>query len=240
MATIIPLIVVATDHNLEQASDQATEALAEHRWHQTLDPDGPQHSLRSYAKAVSRNVMTIRKYAQGYADWVYTTGIHSLADCLVLANLSAEKAEVAEAVAAVEGKSLDTVSKRRGSTDSLANITEQARDRADRTGTTLGQAATDIATTARNSRLAEQEREADRADRHGLRYLAIEGHLANAKRRLTEALTEAHSVSFDPEELEMIADSIDNIRTLLGLLDLKFAGSVDVDWDGELAKLGQS
>jgi hypothetical protein len=238
MTTTIPPDVIATDHDLDAQAERSSEELARHRWHQTLDPEGPRHSLRAYANAVGCNYATIRKYARGYADWMIDDSNHPLSDHIVYANVTAEKAEVAEAVAEVEGIKPSTVAGRRGVGDSLANVTELARERAERTGTTIGQAAREITERKVAGRRAEANRETGRKAQHTLRYIAIEGHLAGAKRRLTDALNDAQDIGFSDEELELLRDAIAQIRALLNLIDMRLAGNPDVDWDDELARLG--
>lgn len=237
-ATNIPADVVAKDHELDGRAERSTEQLARHRWHQTLDADGPGYSLRAYAKAVRRNEATIRKYAKGYAEWVRTSRTHPLTDVLALVTMDAEKAEVAAIVAEVEGKSVETIAHRRGGSDSLANTVDQARERAVRTGTTIGQAAREITERKVVAQRATHNRETEQRNRHTLRYVAIEGHLAGAKRKLNDALEAARDVGFDTDELELLQDTIAQVRALLNLIDLRLAGTPDIDWDAEAAKAG--
>jgi len=232
----IPQTVIDADHRLDGVAERSTEELARHRWHQCLDPDGPQHSVNAYAKAVGRDHATIRKYAKGYAEWVVMSHHNPLTDCIALAAMSAEKAEVAAAVAEVEGRPVESITHRRGD-DSLANVTEQARDRATRTGTSIADAARDITERKVKARAADATRETQARQQHTLRYIAIEGHLAAAKRRLTDALNDAEDVGFNEDEMELLRDTIAQVRALLNLIDLRLAGNPDVDWDAELARL---
>jgi len=49
---------------------RSTEELAKHRWHQTVDPAGPQHPGLTYARAVGRSDSAINRYAKGYALFI--------------------------------------------------------------------------------------------------------------------------------------------------------------------------
>jgi hypothetical protein len=233
----IPQEVIDKDQKLEAAAERSSEALAKHRWHWTLDASNPEKtSLRAYAKAVGRNFKTIRAQAQGYADWVMGDTHHSLADCIVLANVSAEKAEVAEVVAQEEGVALSTVANRRGS-DSLANVTEQAKARAARKGTNMADEAKDIAKRRRQTREMSERQRKEKANAKGIRFVEIEGDLAYAQRRLLNALQVAQDVGFSDEEMELLRDSLAKIKAVLNLLDLRMAGTLNVDWDAELEKI---
>jgi hypothetical protein len=231
--------VVRKDHELERANEMTSEELAHHRWHWTLDESNPDRvSLHAYAKATGRGYATIRRYANGYNDWVVHNMNQSLADCLMTANMAVEKVEVAEAIAEVEGVAVSTVVNRRGTADSIANLTDQAKEAAERKNITLTEAAREIGERRKQTRELEARQTRDRKANQSRVYNSIEGHLANAKRRLSRALDEAHDVGFSEEELELIRTSIDQIRSVLNLLDLRLAGTPDIDWDAELASLG--
>jgi hypothetical protein len=234
---------IEQDHKLEDAAQRSSEDLARHRWHWTLDESNPDRvSLRQYAKDVGRNFATIRKYAQGYADWVITQGNHplgaaDLSDCIAKANLSIEKAEVAEAIAQTEGVSVKSVTDRRGD-ESLAVEVDRAREKAERENITLAEAAQAHAERRKQIRDHAGTEASNRAARHSLRYIEIEGNLARAKRLVTDAVEVAKHVDFTDEELELLTDTVKNLRAALDLLDLRFGGSPDIDWDAELATLG--
>lgn len=244
---MIPNSVIEADHQLEIAIERTSEELARHRWHQTLDPDGPGYSMNAYAKAVGRARSTIQQYVNGYAEWVAgrsatditgssTTVALSFTDCLRKAAMSAEKREVAEIVAETESIPISTVANRVGA-GSLPNTIEQAREKAERTGVTIGDAAREIAERNKRAREGAKKRETAAKSNSTLRYIEIEGKVARAKRLLTEALKVADQVDFAEDELEMLKDSLDNLRAVLNLLDLRMGGAADIDWDAELANL---
>ena len=62
--------------------------------------------------------------------------------------------------------------------------------------------------------------------------------MAAAKRRLTEALKVAQDVGFDDEEIELMTDSLAQIRAVLNLIDMRIAGKTDVDWDADPLHFG--
>lgn len=237
----IPQSVIETDHDLEATEAAAEAALAEHRWHQTLDPDGPGHTIAKYARAIGRNWATVAKYAKGYAAWLDQDGLtrgKTLADAIELANLSAEKQEVAQAVAEVEGVSVKNITNRRGTGDSLANVTEQARDAAERKGTTVADEARDIAERRKKTREMEKTKTQAAKAKRGRAFMQIEGKVARAKSLLADALKDAEGAGLDGEELELLRSTIESTKSVLTLLDLRVGGDPDIDWDAELEKIG--
>ena len=239
----IPQSVIRKDHELEDRSTRSTEELAKHRWHHTLDPKGPQFSFRAYAAAVGRSDTTIRAHAHGYERFVVgasaaTSDVApmSLPDAIELVRRDADTRAFSEAIAEGADEPIAKVARgdnahRRGA------IIEQAKQRAARRGTDPVDEAREIATQARQTREMEARDRQEAKSRRSIRYVHIEGHLAAAQRRLLNALMEAEGVGFDDEEMELIRDSIAKVRAVLNLIDLRMAGTPDVDWDAEAAHL---
>jgi len=64
---------------LEKSAESASEQLAKHRWHWTLDETNPERvSLRAYARDVGRAESIVRKYANSYADWTAHPDVRTL------------------------------------------------------------------------------------------------------------------------------------------------------------------
>lgn len=114
----------------------------------------------------------------------------------------------------------------------------QAHLRAERRGTDPVDEARNIASEQVRATRARRRRRTEDQQRHSLRYIHIEGRLAQAQSRLTEALTEAEGVPFTDEEMELLRHSIATVRSILNLLDARMAGTPDIDWDAELTRLG--
>lgn len=239
----IPQSVVDRDHELDQRTDRASEALAKHRWHQCLDPDGPQHSLRSYADAVGRAREVIGRYANGYALFIErSTGTPagtalSIQDAIRLAGVKEEDRAMHEAIAQGSGRPVSQVS-RGDNRHRTKDIIHRAKDRSERRGTDPVDEARNIAAEERRVAEARRNRQQEERQRHTLKFVHIEGELANAQRRLMNALREAEGVDFTDEEMELMRASIANIRAVLNLIDARMAGTPDIDWDAELQKLG--
>jgi hypothetical protein len=238
----IPRSVVETDHRLEGAHDRASEELAQHRWHCCLDPDGPKYPIRQYARAVGRNDATIARYAKGWALYVdrlaapRAGGAFSLQDAIRQSEMSVENQEFAEAIADGAGKPVAQVS-RGDNRHKMHEIVGHAKERAERRGTNPVDEARDIARHQRQSKEMDERNRKAKAKARSLRFVEIEGDLAAAKRRLLHALRTAEGVGFAEEEMELIRDTIGTVQAILQLLDLRMAGTPDVDWDGELEKL---
>jgi hypothetical protein len=240
----LPVAVVQEDNRLETAAEKSREELARHRWHWTLDESNPDRiSTGIYARNVARGVSTIRDMANGYAEWIKikddgAPGSTTFADCLERAKLSGDRLTATEAVAKAAGVSIGTA--RRHKSQEIDTVMITAQERAERNNTTPAEEVHEVAEflhAAAASRKKSRE-ESRAAKSHG--FIRIEGSLAAAKRHLGEALDVAQNVEFSDDELTLIIRSIDNVRGLLHLIDLKLGGATDVDWDAELAKLGDA
>jgi hypothetical protein len=237
--------VIETDHRLEGSTMRASEELAKHRWHWTLDESNPNRvAVRAYAKEVGRNDVTISRYAKGYALYLEKMaappggGAYTIQDAIRQSENSVERQAFNDAIAAGSGRAVGQVA--RGDNRVRTNeIIAHAKDRAERRGTDPIDEARTIAEHQRKSRESAGRQRAERKKARTFRYIEIEGDLATAQRRLVHALETAEGVGFGEEEMELIRDSIGKVRAVLDLIDLRMAGTPDIDWDAELAKLGE-
>ncbi len=84
----------------------------------------------------------------------------------------------------------------------------------------------------------EERQRQQRQARHGMRYMAASDNLGKIKKLARDTLSECQGVEFDAEERELLGDDIDQAIAALNLLKAGVVGSTDVNWDAELAKLG--
>lgn len=238
MLSQLPAQVITEDRKLATAADD----LAKLRWHWTLDETNPARvSFRAYAEAVGRSHVTIRNMATGYASFLNesvrgTPNTRSLNDHLELAKLSGRKQAATEALADAQGLSVGNVASTQR--DRVKDVVELAEAAAERRGTSVDEEIPRAAISHHRTREHAAKQRAEHKNRHTMRYIEMEGHLAAAKQRLTDALKCADGVNFDGEEAELIADSIRNVSALLRLLDARFVGTSGTDWDAELARIG--
>ena len=234
----LPKKAIAEDHDLELRANRTTERLAKHRWHWTLDESNPDRvTINAYAKAVGRSFPSVARMVKGYAEFVGDSArAITLNDAIELANLGEERRAVTEAVADATGLSLATL--RAGQHRAEINeVLSTAHERAERKGTTVEEEVPVVAKQRAKMREADKKRTATRKAKHGFRYIEIEGHLAAAQRRLSQALSTAQDVAWVDEEIELLTDSLGKIRAVLNLIDMRIAGETDVNWDAELASL---
>jgi hypothetical protein len=93
------------DASLRASVDNASEALAKHRYDNTIAVGV---SFREYARQVGVSEGAVRRYANAF-EAVRTTGTHlSISDALVIANTSTEQADAIQAVAEARGVSMKT------------------------------------------------------------------------------------------------------------------------------------
>jgi hypothetical protein len=238
----LPAEVITTDRSLEQAAERTTGQLARHRWHWTLDETNPGRvSIREYARQVGRGYGAIHQQATGYAEALIR---HDESDAVKVqehitrAGMGAESAAAAQAVAAARGTSLANAQRGRYA-DESRRVREIARQRAEDRGTTVEDEAPKVAEVIARHDDARRQEDADKAEHADIRFVEMEGYLARAKRELFRALKLAPAVPWDDESRELLADTVGNVKTLLALIDTALSGQASgIDWDAELAKLG--
>jgi hypothetical protein len=243
----LPRSVIDKDHQLEERATKATEALAKHRHHHTLDENNPNRvSIRAYADAVGRSYSTIRSMVTGYATWLTAEKeasdrgapiTHSLNDQIQLAGLTTEKAAAAEAIAAATGTTAGNVT--RAHRNEIADVVHHARERAEAKGTTVEEEIPKAASARAKDKARAKRVEESRKAGHTLVYLSLEGRFMTARRNLTDALKEAHDVDLSDDEMELLRDTVNQLKALIDLIGLRFGGTDDIDWDAELARLGE-
>jgi|307.fasta_scaffold66873_2 hypothetical protein len=235
VASVLPTTVVEQDHKLEGAADKSSEALMELRWHWTLDEANARRvSVSQYARQVDRDQGVIHRYARGWQIFALEGKAVSADDARRLASMSQETAAATAAVAKHYGGSIQATTRSARRSNVARSIREHARERAERKGTsTLDEIPAAAEATFKASKARARE-EGERKSRHTLRYIEIEGDITKARRYLLDAAQTAEGVEFDAEERELLADTLDNIKRLLSLLDRAIAGSYDTSWKSEL------
>jgi len=240
----IPESVIKQDHELDTRADRASEALAKLRWHWTIDQSNSDRvSKRAYARAVGRSEAVIRHYANGYVKFLDQAAWpghapRTIQDAIRLAAVAVEDQAMHEAIAEGSGTSVSNVS-RGDKRTRTRGIVERAKARAERRGGDPVDHARDIAAAERRHAESTRQRQAEDRQRHSTRFVYIEGRIARAQHQLLEALKEGEGVPFDNEEMQLLRSSVATLRAVLDLLEARLAGTPDIDWDAELARLSE-
>jgi hypothetical protein len=238
-AIVLPVSVVREDTKLEKAASGASEALMKHRWHWTLDETNPKRvSLRAYARAVGKGNVTIRKYAYAYVALSEQAGSLTPSEALERAVMGSETQAATEAIAKARGVGFKQTRMTRPS--EVQRVRSMARERAEKHGTSVEEEAVKVADWIVKSEKADAKQTQERKQRLGLRYIEIEGKLSRMKALGVEVLNISHDVNLGDEEQELLRYTLETIKALLSLIDLRLAGAADVDWDAELAKLDEA
>jgi hypothetical protein len=234
----------ATDQRLESGATRASEELAQHRWHWTLDETNPDRmSLRAYARLVGRSLRAIQNVANGYAAFVASQGdegilvTRSLADHIEAAGLGVEREAATAAVAEASGSTFANVAANKR--DEVTSTLGVARERAERRGTTVDEEVVNVAQHRERARQADREERQQRRRMRTAEYMRYEANLGKAARALRAALDMGDS-EFADEERALLMATLANVRALLGLVEMRLAGTADVDWDAELTRLGEA
>jgi len=109
----LPKSVIAQDHRLEKAAEDAGRKLCELRWHWTLDESNPKRvSLSQYARDVGRGRNTIHQYAHAFGV-LRTNSAISVIEALYRAKMSAQRQQATETVARSHGVTFGTAAQRK-------------------------------------------------------------------------------------------------------------------------------
>jgi hypothetical protein len=223
----------------------ASEELARHRWHWTLDPDNPKRvSIREYARSVGKAKSTIEAYANGFAAWNSgRPGAATLGEAMDRAKMSAAKAELVEAVAEANEVGFKQVAKSYG--PDVARLREAVHREAERRPEMTAEERSDFinrtADFMSRSRRAEQRRQEHRKSNRTAQFVIIDGEITQARRCLMRALTEARGTEdLDEDTVRLLETALDSLKAITELLRLAISGSIAVDWDAELARLGDT
>ncbi len=227
--------VIAEDHRLEKQTESAAGALMKHRWHWVRDETNPRRvTEREYAQAVGRGQSTIHRDAVAYEILVRGPA-DTPSEARERANMGAETEAATEAVAKARGVGLYTARKARGT--EVRRVREIARERAEQRGTTVGEEAARAAEWIVKAEQAQKAHAQERTEKSGLRFIEMEKELETAKRPLMRALSLARSVPWGDEERELLEATLANVKALIDLIDMAFAGTADIDWDDELKRI---
>jgi hypothetical protein len=184
--------------------------------------------------------------ASGYASWkaraseALTPGRPvTLNDFVQHAKIGAEKQEAVQAVAVATGKSFGAAAHPNMSGE-VREVLATAQDRAERKGTTVSDELPRIAKSREKARQAARKERRERQQTKAFFLVEVEGHLGAAIRRLREALALVRDVDFDTEQVEMLEGTVDTLRTLVRLIDVRITGETGIDWDAEFADVMES
>lgn len=86
-------------------------------------------------------------------------------------------------------------------------------------------------------RVEQEDRAADQQPGF-LRYMNVSGLVNKARESIRDAIELAHGQPFSEEHRQFIAHDIARLRAAVDFLDLAVTGRADIDWDAELAKMG--
>jgi hypothetical protein len=235
----LPQEAVEQDHALEGSAEKASESLAAHRWHWTLNEGNPERvSIREYARSVGRAKSTVAAQVNGYASYLLG-GVggpaRPLSEEVERARVGAEKESVIEAIADARGLAFKTV--RESAPNDVRRVREIARERAEAKGTSVGDEARDFARFMVKAEKAEKAIAEERVSTYPTGFLEIEGHTLAALRSLRRAVIAANKYHYADEYQEMLKATVNDVREVLQLLDARITGITPIDWDAQLASI---
>jgi len=206
---MLPADVINTDFMLEGQLSGVTEKLAQLRWHWTLDKSNPGRvTVSEYAQEVRRHESTIRRMVNGYENSLRDAS-RSLEDHMALAMLGQEKREAAEILGISPVRARDT-------------RTEEGRQVRDLSEQLKKVERKEVETTDKNT---------------AYRWLEAAGTITKAKQALIALLPMLQRVEFEPDEIEELIEDLNQLDAASGLARMAIAGTTNVNWDEELAKV---
>lgn len=91
---------------------------------------------------------------------------------------------------------------------------------------------------AEGHRKSEEEHKERKAKAHSIRWNQVSALIGKARVALREALDESHGVEFTADEREDLENYLNRLQAMTDLLRASIVGTSGVDWDAELAKMG--
>jgi hypothetical protein len=234
--------VIAEDHRLEKESQRATEALAQLRWHWTLDESNPDRvSIREYAQQVGRNHATIIRMVNGYVEWAsgdsrVTTDLH---DVIALQRFGKDRRSVVEQYSKKTGVAPgNTVGNSTIRHDKAIQQAEAiAKQRAVEKGTSIAQeAAKAVEWVLKEKEHAQRQEDRRQVDKNTTRSQAA-SNADNALRHLQTMARKVKGVKFNKADREYLLDYLEKIHATADLIALEINGESGTDWDAALAGL---
>ena len=221
--------IAQLDAELRTSIDNASEALARHRYENTI---GAGVSFREYARQCGVAEGRVRQYANGWAVRLSETHL-TISDALVKASTSAERYDVVEAIA--EARQVTPKAIQAHHTDEVRRIQATAKEQAEKHGTTVKEEAAKVAQMTVRHEQTDKATKAARSQKVDLRCMELERYLHSARRALENCRTV--DVDLDEDHREMLRPAVEMVRKVLALVELQFLGAGDVDWDKELSQL---
>lgn len=231
---------VAEDRKIEAKMSSATLALMKHR-HAAVREGG--FTVSEYARALGKHHSVVSAHVRGYELWLQWTRDGAVAnrtpvDAVELAKLGAEKREAVEIVA--EAKGVAPTQVRKEYAHEVKHTEQFVRDYAEKIGDRdkAVEIARDFASKQERAREHARERREETRASKTWAYLSLERELGKARRALQNALLLARESDVDdPEQVELLEDTLGNVREILDVLNLAIVGQAEIDWDAEMSRL---
>jgi hypothetical protein len=236
--------IVPRDKEIRETEEEASEALGKLRYDNTigLHPNAKQPGFTEYAEHCGLSRKVVQRYARAYEKFQAENGPRRavFADYLFAEHKSEDEQQAIEDVAEVRGISRNSAE--RLHRESVAKVKRATKRQIER-GASPSEAREFGRKVARQQVRTEERRAEERRERRASTVqvlvdlmLAIDG----ARYKLTDALVIAKEGDMNTETMAQANVALDKVRTVLGLLEMAVAGSAEIDWDAELAKLGDS
>lgn len=236
----IPEEAIATDRALEASEQDATIALAQHRWWWTLNKANPERvAVLAYARAVGRNESTIRAYAKGYETWAARQDhAEPVSNFIARSRMGPDTAAATQAVAKARNLTPSTAARTRQA--ETRRVRELARQAAAEHGTSVAQEAPKIAAalTRAEQQAARGNGRRSRKPAADPRVFDIGQHLLRARREVLAAMELMTGMPLLTPPAQQFLDACTaNLTEALGLASARLAGQAGTDWDTEFAKI---
>lgn len=239
--------IIETDRRLESEYGRAGEALAQHRWHWTLDGSNPEprYDFATYGRMVGKTGQTIGQMVQAYVEAKDNPSL-DLQTTLQLQHVKSGDRAIVQAVAEATGTSV--VNTRQHHREDVNRVRNTIAERRETEGAAFTpereeQVVTDMARSIAAERKAAKASREQRRKSTPLSVLVVEGDLEKARLALTKALEDSHALDLgdlDQALLDGLREAIDKITALANLVQTALTGAAPdgIDWDAELAKIG--
>jgi len=239
--------VVRQDHKLEATAEKATNALAKHRWHWTLDESNEERmTFAEYARLVGRSRETIGAMANTYEAVRVNPDSEDVQTEHELKRVPLHDREIVRAVAKALGMSVSHTRHYYKEhilrvNNTLAEVRETEPDMTEeREREVIAKAAQLV---AREHAAEKASKKSKKQQSKPVQWLILDGKIQRARDYVNDALDCARG-DFESEYSEDVALALqgaaDKLLAAVQLLKTALGDDVEIDWDAELEKLGVS
>jgi hypothetical protein len=233
-------IIKRKDRELREREQAASLELGRLRYENTIgvNPNSKQPRFKRYAEECEITENTVRRSARAYEEWQNSAGTVGFDQCLWRQYVSQQDVEAIEAVAEARGISGTTA--RQHHRDEVQQV-KRAMEQEILKGSTPTEAKDFGHRVAKQAKSSKDQQKAyikEQKEKYGKDCADMDSAFGAAERDLLDAVhIMRNAEAIDQVMIDLANQGIGRCRAILALAETFVSGSIEVDWDKEMAKL---